>query len=168
MAIMQHKPNRVEDAVEKLTPMVYKLAHKFARNHKQDFDDLSQDGMCGLIDAYNRYDPKHGAAFSSYAYQWVWAWMNDNSRKRYKNYNATGFKPVEEYNLNETYSMPLDDKIDFDRVSERADPTTRSIIVARRAGYSYREIAAGLTKLGDPHTLHQCRNKYESAVNQKK
>lgn len=164
MAILQHKPNRIEDAIEKLTPLVYKLAHKFARNHKQDFDDLVQEGMMGLMQAYNRFDATKGSAFSSYAYQWAMALMNDQSRKRYKTMNNTAFKPVEEYHLNETYSMPLDDKIDFDRVADKADPTTKAIIVARRHGYNYREIAEGLTKLGNPHTLHQCRNKYEAAL----
>jgi len=158
MAIMQYKPNRVEDAVTKLTPMIYKLAHKFSRNHKSnDFDDLVQNGYCGLLDAYDRYDSNAGSAFSSYAYQWIWAWMNDDRRKAYKLYNNTGFKPVEETNEAQ-YTMPLDDLVDSNRMVERMEPTARAIHVARQQGYSYREISEAMEKLGKPMTLHQIRN----------
>jgi RNA polymerase sigma factor (sigma-70 family) len=165
MAILQHKPNRIEDAVEKLTPMVHKLAHKFARNHKSnDFDDIVQFGFEGLLNAYKNFNPNAGCAFSSYAYQWIWAVMKDKTVKQWKFYNNTGFKAVEDYDLG-TYELPLDLKIDADRKVEHMDTTTRAIHAARQAGFTYREIAEVLSKhTGQTVTLHQARRRHLEAL----
>ena len=164
MAILQHKPNRPEDAVKALTPIVYKLAHKYARNHKaNDLDDLVQLGFEGLMQAYNRYDSNAGCAFSSYAYQWIWALMNDDRRKAYKTYNSTSGTPIEESNAG-SYTMPLDELVDSNAMIDRMSPTVRAIHVARQQGFSYREISEAMEKLGKSMTLHQVRNYHLKAL----
>ena len=164
MPILAHKPNRIEDAVTAMSPTVYKFAHKFARNHKSnDFDDIVQLGFEGLIQAYNRYDGSKGCAFSSYAYQWIFAWINDDRRKTYKVYNNTGFKAVEDYDLG-AYEMPLDEKLDNDKMVAKMDQTTRAIHAARLQGYTYRAIAEAMTSLGKPCTLHQIRRRHMAAL----
>ena len=159
MAIMQHKPNRVEDAVKTLQPMIYKMAHKFARNHKSnDFDDLVQEAYVGLMKAYDKYDSNAGCAFSSYAYQWIWAHLNGNRKYAYKYMNNTGFKPIEDEAESASYSLPLDDLIDTNAMVNKMSPTAKAIHVARQHGYTYAAIAEQLTNLGKPMSLHQCRN----------
>ena len=164
MAIMQHKPNRPEDAVTAMQPTIYKLAHKFARNHKSnDFDDLVQEGYEGLLKAYEKYDPNAGCAFSSYAYQWIFAHLNGNRRWAYKNYNNTAFKPIEETDAG-AYTLPLDELIDNNAMVDRMSPTAKAIHKARQQGYSYREISEAMESLGKSMTLHQCRNLHIKAM----
>jgi RNA polymerase sigma factor (sigma-70 family) len=165
MAILQHKPNRIEDAVEKLTPMIYKMAHQYARNHKRrDLDDLVQDGFEGLMKAYNCFDATKGRAFSSHAYQWIWAHIKDSAKSKWKTYNVTSGASYEDHNLG-TYELPLDLKIDADRKVACMDTTTRAIHSARQAGFTYREIAEVLTKhTGQSVTLHQARRRHLEAL----
>lgn len=165
MAILQHKPNDVTEAIRKLSPMVYKMAHKFVRNHRgNDFDDVAQQGFMGVVEAYNRYKPEAGMAFSSYCYTWIWALMIENRKKAYKVYNSTSSKSLDDAMSNHSYEMPLDAKIDADRVVERMDTTTRAIHRARQEGYTYAAIADVLTKHGKPCTLHQVRRQHLQAL----
>ena len=158
MAIMQHKPNRPEDALKAMDRVIWKMAHKYARNHRdRDLDDLYMDGVEGLMKAYHSYDATKGRAFSSHAYQWIWAHIKDRALIKYDNYNRTSGTPIEEHNLGE-YTMPLDELVDANRMVERMDPTARAIHVARQQGFSYREISEAMEKLGKPMTLHQVRN----------
>ncbi len=50
--------------------LVKGLANKHSRRF-EDFDDLYQEGMMGLLEANRRFDPDKGAAFATYAYYWV-------------------------------------------------------------------------------------------------
>lgn len=50
--------------------LVYKIAHTMQyglTNSLMDFDDLVSEGILGLMDAFNKYDPERGAKFSTYA-----------------------------------------------------------------------------------------------------
>lgn len=165
MAILRNKPATATEAVKTLQPMVYKMAHKFARNHKSnDFDDLVQNGMVGVVEAYNRYDPTAGMAFSSYAYSWIFACMNDDRRKAYKLYNNTSAKTVDDCAESHSYRVDADDLIDFNRKLDKLSGLDRSIVRARTEGYSFREISEALGKLGRTYTLHQVRNRYLEAI----
>ena len=164
MAILQHKPNDINEAVRKLTPMVYKMAHKYARNHKaKDFDDLVQDGFEGLMKAYHKYDPNKGTAFSSYAYQWIFAHISDHAGKNWNRYNNTASKSYEDYDLGTYTHESLNDVIDFKNKLSKMDPTTRAIIKAKSQGFTYKQIAEGLTTIGKPTTLHQVYNAYKNS-----
>lgn len=165
MAILQHKPNDVTEAVKKLQPMVYKMAHKFSRNHKSnDFDDLVQNGMLGVMEAYNRYNPAAGMAFSSYAYQWIFACMNDDRRKAYKLMNNTSAKTVDDCQESHSYSVDTDDLIDFKAKLAKLSGLDRSIVRARAEGYNFREMSEALATMGVTMTLHQVRNRYLAAM----
>lgn len=164
MAILQHKPNDINTAIEKLTPMIYKMAHKYAKNHKaKDFDDLVQDGFEGLMKAYHKYDPNKGMAFSSFAYQWIWPHIKDSAFKKYDNYNNTAPKSYEDYDLGTYTHESLNDVIDFKNKLSKMDPTTRAIIKAKSQGFTYKQIAEGLTTIGKPTTLHQVYNAYKNS-----
>lgn len=164
MAIMQHKPNDINEAAKKLTPMIAKMAHKYARNHRdRDFDDLLQDGYEGLMKAYDRFDGSKGCAFSSYAYKWIWAHIKDSAKGKWKTYNNTSGAAFEDHDLG-AYQMPMDEYLDAQAVAERMDSTTRAIHTARKQGFNYREIAEAMTKLGKPRTLHQVRRQHLQAL----
>jgi RNA polymerase sigma factor (sigma-70 family) len=164
MAILQHKPNDINEAARLLTPMIAKMAHKYARNHRaRDFDDLFQDGMEGFTMAYNRFDPSKGSAFSSYVYQYAWAYIKDRAMGKWKDYNNTSGTSYEDHNLGE-YSLPLEDLADYNNLKAKMDPTTRAIHSARQQGFTYREIAEAMTKLGKPCTLHQVRRQHLEAI----
>ncbi len=50
--------------------LVHKIAHTLRyrlKNSLMDFDDLVSEGTLGLMDAFDKYDPKRGAKFSTYA-----------------------------------------------------------------------------------------------------
>ncbi|WP_138090271.1 RNA polymerase sigma factor SigB [Halalkalibacterium halodurans] len=52
--------------VKHYEPLVHSLARKFSRSRAHD-DDLVQVGMVGLLAAFERYDPKYGRSFESFA-----------------------------------------------------------------------------------------------------
>ncbi|MCK9557518.1 MAG: sigma-70 family RNA polymerase sigma factor [Candidatus Cloacimonetes bacterium] len=56
--------------VRKFEGMVINLAKRHFCG-KPDFEDLVQEGMLGLLEANNRYDPSKGTKFSTYAYYWI-------------------------------------------------------------------------------------------------
>lgn len=165
MSIMTERPATSHEAVAKLTPMVRKLAHRYARNHRSnDFDDLVQTGYIGLLKAFEKYDPSLGMAFSSYAYSWVSALMNDDRRKTYKTMNNTSSKTVEDAAEQHSYRQDIDNIIDFNKRLERLSTLDRAIVRARAEGYNYRQMSEALTKLGNPITLHQVRNRFLAAM----
>ncbi len=55
---------------EQYTPYVRSIAGKVKKTVAKeiDFDDLVEYGMIGLLEAADRYDPKHGANFMTFAY----------------------------------------------------------------------------------------------------
>lgn len=61
-------PDERNALVEKHLPLATFFAKKF-RATTMDFDDLVQEARIGLIDAAERFDPKRGLKFSTYA---VW------------------------------------------------------------------------------------------------
>jgi len=48
-------------------PLAYSVARRFDRGGPVALDDLKQIAALGLLKALDRYDPDHGAAFSSFA-----------------------------------------------------------------------------------------------------
>ena len=164
MAIMTHKPTRVDDAVKTLTPLVAKIARKFARNHIQDIEDLMQHGFLGVAEAYDRYDPNKGSAFSSYAYQYIWVHIKEATVKNWKTYNNTASKPVDDYAHIEAATNDNDAVIDFKIKLDRMNNLERSIVKARAEGYTFNDIANALGSLGTDMTLHQVRNTYMAAI----
>jgi RNA polymerase sigma factor (sigma-70 family) len=58
--------------IESHTALVVSIAHNFAKTHKKDeFQDLFQAGLIGLLRATDNYDLSRNVRFVSYAKQWV-------------------------------------------------------------------------------------------------
>ena len=51
--------------------LVKKIAYEYSRKSNIDYDDLFQEGVIGLIKAAEKFDPKLGNAFSTYAVYWI-------------------------------------------------------------------------------------------------
>jgi RNA polymerase sigma factor for flagellar operon FliA len=64
----QSKPS-VEAQLKQFAPLVRRIAMQVASRLPRNvqLDDLIQEGMMGLLDAINRYEPKPGASFETYA-----------------------------------------------------------------------------------------------------
>ena len=64
--------------------LVHKLANKmYFKNPQFSVDDLCQEGIMGLNRAIEKFDPKEGCRFSTYAYHWIRSFIgryNDNHR----------------------------------------------------------------------------------------
>ena len=164
MAMINAKPNDLDSAARIMTPVIYKMAHKYARNHKaRDFDDLVQDGYEGLMKAYHKYDGSFGAAFSTYAYQWIFAHISDRANHKHADYNQTSGTSYEDHNLG-TYTLPLDELIDAKRSTDNMDATAKAIHTARQQGFTYREISEAMATLGKKMSLHQVRNYHLNAL----
>ncbi len=53
------------------TGLVRKMAHKFSHQCNEPYEDLEQIGYFGLIRAIERFDPRQGYAFSSFAVPYI-------------------------------------------------------------------------------------------------
>lgn len=52
--------------------LVHKIASRyFTTDPATEYDDLVSHGNLGLLTAIDRFDPKRGVAFSTYAYDWI-------------------------------------------------------------------------------------------------
>jgi len=94
----QFLANRSAELREKLVlqsvPLVHYLLGRLGITQEMgsDYEDLVHQGLLGLIDAVDRYDPKHGTKFSTYAslrirgkvldYMRVSDWMPRSARQR--------------------------------------------------------------------------------------
>ena len=69
-----------EDALHELTNAYIRLAISGAsryRNYGLPMNDLIQEGMIGLMQAAERFDPERGVRFSTYANWWIRSSMQD-------------------------------------------------------------------------------------------
>lgn len=64
---MHREPGARDRLVVRYLPLADAIARRFDRGGRVPLDDLKQVAAIGLIKALDRYDPDHGAAFSSFA-----------------------------------------------------------------------------------------------------
>jgi RNA polymerase sigma factor (sigma-70 family) len=67
-------------AVKQLEGLVKMLAKKFSRGmaHRGDhYNDLEQEGICGVLLALDRFDSTRGVKFSTYAYPYIISAMQE-------------------------------------------------------------------------------------------
>jgi len=79
---MAERERERDGLVEKHLPLVQSIARKLKAQitARIDFDDLIGYGSKGLIEAAERFDPKHGVAFTTFAYYRIRGAMLDGLR----------------------------------------------------------------------------------------
>lgn len=72
-----------DSIVKEYLPLVSKLAREIKSNlpHNVELDDLIQEGTIALLQAIDKYDPRHGATFKTYVYTRIKGAMIDYLRK---------------------------------------------------------------------------------------
>jgi len=53
-------------------PLVWRVARQEAKRSGHSFEDLTQEGCLGLIQAVERFDPSRGHTLSTAATPWIW------------------------------------------------------------------------------------------------
>jgi RNA polymerase sigma-B factor len=61
------KPRARERLIRSYLPLANSIARRFDRGQRVPLEDLQQIAAIGLLKALDRYDPAHGAAFSTFA-----------------------------------------------------------------------------------------------------
>jgi RNA polymerase sigma factor for flagellar operon FliA len=79
---MAGRDEQRDQLVERHLPLVQSVARKVKRQitARIDFDDLIGYGSKGLIEAAERFDPRHGVAFTTFAYYRIRGAMLDGLR----------------------------------------------------------------------------------------
>ena len=146
-------PTTVEEAIKNMTPLVHKFAYKWTRNHYKDREDIVQQGMMGVVHAWNKFEPERGFAFSTYAWFWIRAYIKEYAENNWNTYN---------------HSVALMDDFDYDTVSDPWDEVDiriefgklskghQKLIQLKTEGYTFDHIARELGY----ENLHKARNDY--------
>ena len=168
--VLSIDPRTPEQAIEACMPIIYKVAHKFKRNHHQDFNDLVQIGCMGALHAFSKYEKagykKPGSKtptnkFTTYAYSWIWAEIKVAACANWERMNNTAALDVEEYELSSTCELNTD-VLDRERRFAKLLPVEQKMWVMRVEGYTWDEISQE-TGFG---TLSQCRNHFNKVVSE--
>ena len=64
-------PREREELVNTYLPMIASVAYAYRRSTGLDRDELTQEGVVGLLRALERYEPQRGVPFWGYAAWWV-------------------------------------------------------------------------------------------------
>ncbi|MFF8641314.1 RNA polymerase sigma factor SigF [Streptomyces sp. NPDC015345] len=125
-----------QEIVEAWLPMAQRLAGRF-RNRGESLDDLRQVAALGLVKAVDRYDPRRGTAFESYAVPTV----TGEIKRHFRDHMWTLHVPRRVQDLRNRVRFA---RQDLSQVSGRV-PTTAEI--AEHAQMSEEEAKAGLEAL---------------------
>ncbi len=126
-----------QEIVKAWLPMAHRLAGRF-RNRGESLDDLRQVAALGLVKAVDRYDPRRGTAFESYAVPTV----TGEIKRHFRDHMWTLHVPRRVQDLRNRVRFARQDL--SQTVSGRA-PTTAEI--AEHAQMSEEEAKAGLEAL---------------------
>lgn len=141
-------PTTAEEAIKVMTPMVKSLAYKWTRNHYQDYNDLVQEGMMGVMEAWGRYDTTRNNKFSTYAFFWARRRIKDAAQGNWKVFNNSA---PEEWGSDATNYGEYDfEAMHVKKELEKMSPEDRQMMIMRAEGYTFSEIqeAVGASHLG--------------------
>mgnify|MGYP001057533628 CR=1 FL=1 len=149
------KYNSLDEACQKLAPMVHKHANKWVRNHRQDYDDLVQAGYLGICIAWEKFDETKGASFSTYAWLWIRERIKATAEGNWKVFNNMHYKPIEDQTDLEGYS--IDERaIDKARLLDKIETKAKKIFQLREEGETFQTISDQLGL----KSLHEARGIY--------
>jgi len=153
-------PTSLEEAISVSMKIVYKQASKWTRNHYQDKDDIVQEGVMGVIEAWNRF---HGSSheeqnyrFTSYAWLWIRAYMKAYAEKNWKRMNSEDARDIGDLEIGNA-SYDIDERmIDISRRVDRMEEKDQNLFLMRRQGYTFAEIAEST----GAQNLHKVRGRF--------
>ncbi|MCG7944808.1 MAG: sigma-70 family RNA polymerase sigma factor [Candidatus Thiodiazotropha taylori] len=151
------QPETIEEAVEMMKRYVGRIASKWARNHRTDYDDLYSEGMMGVCVAWGKFDPTKGTHFTTYAYLWASAYIRIAAKKNWNDYNNTVSGDVI-HNKIETIG-DAESSVNFISVKNELSKLSmidQQIFIMRTEGYTFDEISK---KVGFG-SLHKARNRF--------
>lgn len=67
--LSNNQPRTAEEAIEKYKDMVYRLVQNRPTTAVCTYDDLVQEGMLAIVNAFQTYDPKFGAGLQTWTYR---------------------------------------------------------------------------------------------------
>ena len=93
------KNTAIEILVEHNHRLVHSIVRKFCQQSKNPhlYDDLVQQGFCGLIIAANKFDPEVGTKFSTYATNWIKQSVGRYNRTKTRSLSIPDAKVLEHY-----------------------------------------------------------------------
>lgn len=153
-------PTSLDEAIDLSMKIVYKQAVKWTRNHYQDREDLIQEGVMGVMEAWNRFDgsqhQKDNYRFTSYAWLWVRAYMKGYAEKNWKRMNAENPQDISDLDLSsESYDID-ENMIDLSREVSKMQEEDQKIFVMRKQGFTFAEIAEET----GAQSLHKVRGRF--------
>ncbi|MEV0961680.1 MULTISPECIES: SigB/SigF/SigG family RNA polymerase sigma factor [unclassified Streptomyces] len=132
-----------EELVRAWLPMADRLAGRY-RDRGEALEDLRQVAALGLVKAVERYDPARGGAFESFAVPTI----NGEIKRHFRDHTWTVHVPRRVQDLRNRVRAA---RQDLDRTAGGREPGAAEI--ARHAGMTEEEAAAGLEALGSYHAL---------------
>ena len=153
-------PTSLDEAIQISMKIVYKQASKWTRNHYQDKEDLVQEGVMGVIEAWNRFHgsehEKQNYRFTSYAWLWIRAYMKGYAEKNWKRMNSENPNDINDLELgNASYDID-ENMIDLSLRIEKMAPADQKLFVMRKQGYTFSEIAEEV----GAKSLHKVRGRF--------
>lgn len=90
--------NKYDEVVSTTSGLIYMIINKYFKGY--DVDDLYQEGVKGVIKAYNNYKEDHNTKFSTYAYNYIfgeiYAYINNNRMIKTAKENNILYKKINE------------------------------------------------------------------------
>ena len=161
MAICNNKPKTREEAYEICKPMIIRQANRFAKNRRDMYEDYFNDGVIGLLYAYDRYKDTAGMAFSSYAYICIMTHIKDKAIKDWKRYNQTSPKEIGDTIKGLQENSSAENDIVLKQIENKLNKEDRTIFRGRFEGKTFDELAKDLSASTEKSmTLHQVRNRW--------
>lgn len=161
------------ELIGRMTPMVYGKASSFRKGKGAEFQDLTQEGMIGFLNALYAYDPAGGASFRTFADVCVANRLRNVVRTRPGMANTQTLS-IETSGLpSSELGAPPQDPQDIITGKDQFSSLMKSLTVLERevafrfaAGESYDEIAAALsvTKKAVDNALQRIRKKLKNSL----
>ncbi|MCR4925038.1 MAG: sigma-70 family RNA polymerase sigma factor [Clostridiales bacterium] len=141
-----------EKALSELVKRMFPVARSRAYSYRNSFveqEDLTQEGMLGLLDAFDGFDHKKGVAFRTYADKCI----NNRMLNAIRNSETQKNRPLNSYvQLDEEKLVSVinveDDFLNVEElctiIDKKLSSFEKSVIKQYLCGYSYNEIAVRL------------------------
>lgn len=119
--------------------MVYYIAHRYA-TERDGFDDLTQVGMLGLLNAIQRFEPERGWRFTTFAYRYIQGEVQRHFRdKSWSIYVPRKLKErsLKVFSVQALLTAKLGESPTPQQIAEEADLSEEAVLEALELGTAY-------------------------------